>query len=167
MKKLLLNTLGVITAVLMAIQGFAASVSWSPTTANTNSILATGSSIFKITVANPSAAVATVTFRDAPATSQTYVIGAYSNQVLTVTSYTNVFTNILGTVQTTIYTNILRSTLTAVAQTTNDYPIILSLVIPAGTTYNFEPVNPHLAFQGILGVTTTNVTATIEYAPIF
>lgn len=162
-KKLLLG-LSIIGLTIFNAQ--ADTVTYNPTATTIASILQRGVKLNQIVFANAATNAITITFTDCPTNVATYVVGAYTNQVVSTPSTVTTFTNIYGVVQTS--TNVTYTlTATAVAQSTNNYRTILTQLIPASSTVTWTPPNGVYAGFGVAGSTTaTNVVATINYTPI-
>lgn len=130
------------------------------------SLLSTGSKVNFIQIANSSAANILVKLFDIPSTSLTWTNAAWTNRVATTGYTTNVYTDIAGNSYTNVYPSVSYSASTVTAST-NNYPVVMTIAIPANTTYSLSPVNPiNLNFG--LGATNsagTNVTYTIGYSP--
>ena len=119
-----------------------------------------------ISVADSSGAATSVKLFDNSVTNTTQVITAYTNFTITTGLYTNVFTNILGTVQTTIYTNIMSQAAATVSTTTNTVSVLLAETVPNNSTTVFFPVTPLYAFKGVTVTNDAVCTITITYAPL-
>ena len=147
-------------------QGNAATASASYTSASTNSLLSVGGTATQIVLANSAASAATVTIYDAPSTDLTYVLAAYTNTVSFTTNITDVITTATGRSQTNVYSNVLWTSRAVVSASTNSYPVLLSVQVPAGGNYTYTPSSPGLRFiQGMAIVTTTNCAPTVTYVP--
>lgn len=118
-----------------------------------------------VTFANAGSGAATVAFFNAPTNVLTYTIGAYTNNVVSLTSTVVSFTNILGAVQSQTNATIT-STPTLVGASTNNYPLLLTYVIPATTTVTL-PLDPAINFFNGLTMTNsaTNIAVTVQYVP--
>lgn len=139
---------------------------YNPTALTAVSVLQRGARIAQIVFANAATNAVTLTFYDAPTNVLTYVVGAYTNRVLTTPSTVTTFTNIYGVIQTS--TNVTFTlTDTAVAQSTNNYRTILTQLVPASSTVTYTPPLGLFTGFGLAAATTaTNVIATINYLPV-
>ena len=160
MKKLLKSLL--VMATIFSLN--AAVATYNPSSAGTTSVVSSkNGAISSLIFANSATNAITIGLFDCPTNVLTYTIGAYTNNVVTSTSTVVTFTNILGTVQSQTNSTIT-STPTAVAATTNNYPKILTYIVPASSTVTL-PFTPSLYFTSGLAATNsaTNVIVTINY----
>jgi hypothetical protein len=151
---------------LSLITTFGATVTYNPTSAGISSVVSSrGLALTSVLFANSATSAVSVAFFDAPTNVLTFVIGAYTNSIVTVGDTVVTFTNILGTVQSQTNQTIT-TTLTPQAQTTNNYPQMLTYNIPASSTVNL-PFSPRLNFSRGLAITNsaTNIVLTIQYQP--
>lgn len=139
---------------------------YNPTATTAVSVLQRGVRINQIVFANAATNAVTLTFTDAPTNVLTYIVGAYTNSVISTPSTVTTFTNYYGVVQSS--TNVTYTvTATAVAQSTNNYRTVLTQLVPASSTVTFTPPNGVYVGFGLAAATTaTNVVATINYTPI-
>lgn len=138
---------------------------YNPTATASASIFQRGARINQIVFSNAATNAVTLTFVDSPTNTTTYVVGAYTNNVLTLGNVITTFTNILGVVQSST-NNTLTSTLTVQAATTNSYRTVLVQLVPASATVTYTPPSGLQTGFGLSASTTaTNVTATINYLP--
>lgn len=118
--------------------------------------------ITSITVDNTNATtIARVYFYASPSTNTHYTLNEYSNIVRTVGTLTNIYTNVLGTIQTNTYPGIRIST-NVVAASTNLYPLIYTANVNSNSVSTYEPSLP----ISTVGLTITNsaaVNITIQY----
>lgn len=156
-----------IAAILVAFPmvALADSATYNPTATTAVSVLQAGGRINQIVFSNAATNAVTLTFTDAPTNVLTYVVGAYTNQVVTTPSTVTTFTNIYGVVQSS--TNVTYTlTATAQAATTNNYRTVLTQLVPASSTVTFTPpVGVYYGFGLAAATTATNVVATINYTP--
>lgn len=138
---------------------------YNPTVLTSVSILQRGARINQIVVANAATNAVTLTFLDAPTNVTTYVVGAYTNMVITTPATVTTFTNIYGVIQSSTNTT-FTSTPTAVAASTNNYRTVLTWLVPASSTTTFTPpTGVNVGFGLSASTTATNVVATISYSP--
>src|SRR5678816_4465261 len=106
---------------------------YNPTATTAVSVLQRGARIAQITFANAATNAVTLTFYDAPTNVLTYVVGAYTNRVISTPSTVTTFTNIYGVAQSS--TNVTYTlTDTAVAASTNNFRTVLTQLVPASST---------------------------------
>lgn len=134
-------------------------------TANTTNMatgITNGAQIYQIQLVGNSSNNLTVLLFDGPSTNSTYAVLAYTNSIINTVTLTNIYTNILGTIQTNIYTNIMNTVITNVPQAngyTNGYNVLWYGVVASNTTVTYTPPINVFAFQGI-GETNTAFTNT-------
>lgn len=160
MKKIFLGLLLLATTIA---QG-ASYVSTTFTNANTNAVITGYLAIKSITLANStSTGAATITLYDAPSTNLTYALSSYTNNTTSsvVTNKTR-WTNYFGAYQTNSFLMVTNTT-TVVAASTNLYPTLLSVSVPAGNTYTYTYADGIEALRGVLATANTNSVITIEY----
>lgn len=113
----------------------------------------------------------TLAFYDCPSNTLTYIINAYSNVVLTVGSYTNIYTNYFNVLTTNIYTAQTTST-NSVGPLTNTYNGLLTAQVTANSTLTIGTAvatYPNASLYYFFnGVTVTNIgtgpaAATLTY----
>lgn len=140
-------------------------VVYNPTATAIASILQRGVGVQQILFSNAATNAITITFTDCPTNVATYVVAAYTNNVLTLGNVTTVQTNITGTLQTNVVST-LTSTLTPVTQSTNNFRTVLVQTVPASSTVTYTPPQPLPVGFGLAASTSaTNVVATITYLP--
>jgi len=151
---------------LTTLTAVADTATYNPTATTAASVLQRGVRINQIVFANAATNAITITMYDAPTNVLTYVVGAYTNRVITTPSTVTTFTNIYGVVQSS--TNVtFTATDTAVAASTNNYRTVLTQLIPASSTVTFTPpLGLYTGFGLAASTTATNVIATINYVPI-
>src|SRR5438093_6921281 len=145
MKKLLLS-LALIVSITCAIRADSVSFTASDV-ANTNLV---NSSVLvnQVTISANTNAV-TVYLIDSKNTSQTYTNDVFQSITTTIGSVTNVYTNFLGTVQTNIYFGMQRTSVTNAAST-NNLPVVATLIVPANTTIVYTPASLYRFMNGLL-----------------
>lgn len=159
MKKLL-----VVLGLSIGLVAQAATISLTTTNASTNSVVAGYLLVSSITFANgTSTDAASVTLYDAPSTNLTYTLSSYTNNTISSTiTNTTVWTNYFGVSQTNSF--LMRTNTTSVVSaSTNTYPVILAVNVPASgqSTFTFSPARE--VNMGILAVGNTNFTAVVDY----
>jgi len=130
----------------------------------TNIFSATGVALTTITFANTNAATAlNITLIDNNATNQLYSISQYTNRTATKVSVTNVWTDINGVSNTNI-SDALSYTDNTVAAYNGNYSRVLTLFVPAATTYTYTPATPLFFGRGVLitNDASVNITATVS-----
>lgn len=163
MKKLLLVIACAALAVLN-VEGATATGNY--TSAGTNSLLSVGGTATSVTIANSAASASTVAFINAPSTSLTYTLAAYTNTVQYTTNITNIITTTTGLSQTNISENVLVIERQNNAASTNNYTTLLTLTVPASQTLTYTFGGNGQAFsQGILVTNSTNANITFTYTP--
>lgn len=164
--KYIFKKLQLLAAVLTASLSLqAAVVTFDGTTTAANSLLQQQGAVTSFTFANSATNTVTFGFFNAPTNVLTYVIGAYTNSIITVGTTVQTVTNILGNI--TSQTNATATTsYTVQPQTTNNYPKLLTYLVPASTTVTLN-LNPYLNFLSGLCVTNsaTNCIVTVQYVP--
>jgi hypothetical protein len=152
-------------AAMLALNTYADIVIYNPTSTAAVSLLQKGARINQILFSNAATNAITLTFTDAPTNTLTYVVGAYTNSVVSTPSTVTTFTNIYGVVQSSTNTT-FTLTPTAVAASTNNYRTVLIQLIPASSTITFTPpIGLNVGFGLAAATTATNVTATVSYSP--
>lgn len=127
------------------------------------SLASTGGTIQSITLNNTTNTAIVVGIFSIPGTNLVIATGAYTNHYQYSTNLTTSYTDLLG--NTVAATNAVLVTGTqAVATNVFWYPKLLSVTVPASSTYTFTPVTPLPAPNG-LGV--TNGFAAIEYTVLW
>lgn len=186
------NRLAVFGAGLFAAASVqAAAISFSTNAANvTGVVLATNANqIFQVLLANTSTSAVGVTIFDSPWPSNYFIIPSYTNSYITNITYAYLYTNtVLGgpstvtnfngyvgtqaaTITTNTYYNVMQTVFVTNNPITNNYPVVLSVVIPASQTYTWTPAVNAYNFQGLLitNGTPTNgagtMTATLNVVP--
>jgi len=108
-----------------------------------------GGLITSVTIVNTNAnTFVTSKLYDSRTNLATFVLAAYSNVVYSATSTTNIYTNVFGTITTNTPYNTVTRTISSVAQTTNNYPVLLTTVVGTNnTTYTFTGGIPF--YQGL------------------
>lgn len=167
MKNIFNKLTTVLATLAFSAATFATTVTYNPTSVGITSVVSSDvGAITSIQFVNNATNVVTVGLFNAPTNVLTYVIGAYTNSVITTGTTITTFTNYYGIVQ-----HSTNSTMTTaagpVAQTTNNYPKMLTYAIPASTTVNL-PLTPGMVFLSGLAATNsaTNIVLTINYAPV-
>ena len=146
--------------------GQGATVVSSPAAAATNSVLTTGLSITSITVANTSGGAVSIRFIDAPSTSLTFSLGAYTNVTTANTPVTNSYTGFTGITVTTTNTQLV-STTNSVASSTPNFRSAFFMVAPDAQTTTFTPpAGTMILPQGLLITNSAAATITINYQPL-
>jgi hypothetical protein len=152
--------------VLSTFTGVADTATYNPTATTAVSVLQRGVRISQIVFANAATNAVTLTFTDAPTNVLTYVVGAYTNRVITTPATVTTFTNIYGVAQSSTNTT-FTLTDTAVAASTNNFRTVLTQLVPASSTVTFTPpLGLYTGFGLAAATTATNVIATINYVPI-
>ncbi len=161
MKKIL----SLLFAAATLASSLAATAIYNPTATTAASVIQGSAKINQIIFSNAATNAVTLTFYDAPTNVLTWVAGAYTNNVYSVGTVILPYTNRLGVV--TGYTNsTLTSTLTPVAQSTNNYRTALVQLVPASSTVTYTPPNGNFVGYGLAAATTaTNVVAVVTYSP--
>lgn len=153
MKKILFSALmGILLGATLSVN--ALSYTFSVPVAGVTNVpaLVNGSALLKQLVVTGTTNTTVLQVFDAPSTAVTYVLPAYTNSSYYITNYTTVYTNYYGVVN--AFTNLAQvDTSTAVAQTTNSYPIRLYV----GGITNSSVYNGTWYFSS--GLLFTNVSA--------
>lgn len=159
------KALAVLTALAFSAATFADVVIYNPTATTAASVLQNGVKIQQIQYSNAATNAITITMYDAPTNVLTYVVGAYTNNVISQQNVVTTFTNYTGIVES--QTNLtLVSTLTPVGQSTNSYRTVIVQTVPASSTVTFTPPSGLPVGFGLAAATTaTNITASIIYLP--
>ena len=158
------NFISLLVAIAIAILPVSAvTLSTNVTGPTTNNILAGSIRVNQITVANNTAAALTLLLIDAPSTGFTYTNASYSS--LSISGPTNLvttYTNFFGVVES--WTNkVIGYATNTVAASTNNYPYVLNLVVPANTTQIFTPDGVVQFMRGVLVTNSTNANITLDY----
>ena len=132
----------------------------------TNSLIGTNAVwVSSVAFANPTAVTATYSLYDAPASTLTYTRGAYTNWISFTTNYVTTITNFSGVVQSE--TNAAVYTVAnPVSSATGNYRLLVTVAVPAGETYTYQPNGGVIASFGVAVVTSTNGTFTLNYSSI-
>lgn len=130
----------------------------------TNIFSATGVALTSITFANTNAATAlNITLIDNNATNQLYSISQYTNRIAYKTNIVSSWTDINGV--TTVMTNDAMAYIdNTVAAYNGNYSRVLTLFVPAATTYTYTPATPLFFGRGVLitNDASVNITATVS-----
>lgn len=162
--KKLLTVVGLIGLTTFTV--VADTATYNPTATTAVSVLQRGARINQIVFANAATNAVTLTFYDAPTNVLTYVVGAYTNRVITTPATVTTFTNIYGVVQSSTNTT-FTATDTAVAASTNNFRTVLTQLVPASSSITYTPpLGNYVGFGLAAATTATNVIATINYSPI-
>lgn len=167
--KNLLKSLLVIGMLAFANQSFGATASVVASTASTaNSILTSGARVTQVTIANAGTNATTLAILDAPSTTYTYTLSAYTNWSTITTNITQVYTTPSGVSQTNTLSGVYQVA-NPVAASTNVYPAGLVYTIPASSTVTYTPSgNGLLLMRGALLTNSAaggNMTVTLTYYP--
>lgn len=164
--KNIIKSLIVIGALMFANQSFAATATVSVSAAaSTNSLLSAGARVTSVVIANSGTNATTFALLDAPSTTTTYTVGAYTNWTSVSTNITQVYTTPSGVSQTNTLTGVYQVA-NPVSASTNTYPAALLFTVPASTTVTYTPGgNGLLLMRGALLTNgtpggTLNITAT-------
>lgn len=149
-------------AAMLSLSAFGATATITQSAAGTNSILAASASLRSLTLVNASGSAVAVKFFDAPSTALTYTNAAWTTIGWTAGTTTNIYTNILGNIETNTYTTVTQTTSTNAAST-NSFATVLSLSIPASTTVTWEPASPLYLSRGLLITNGAAVSGTVSY----
>lgn len=162
---------GVMIALTLCMSAMAASITYSPSGAATNTVFSgtantnRAGAISQIVIANASP-TATVVVRliDAPATTLTYTNagGAWTNHVRSIISFTNVYTDILGNSVTNIYQTVT-NTVSAALAATNSYRTIGTWTVSSNSTVTIPYSTPNVFGLGILATNNGAASITISY----
>lgn len=98
---------------------------------------------------------ATFLIYDAPGSTITNIVGAYSNLVQYATNFTYSYTNFFGASNGYIATNVLVTITNSVPSRTNTYPLIITQSVGSNVTANL----PNLNASFVYGVLVTNQSA--------
>lgn len=144
---------------------FADVVVYNPSATNAVAVLTSAAKIQQMSIANGTGSAITITALDSPSTALTYVVGAYTNNVQTISDVVTTFTNILGVSQSSTNTTLI-NTPTLVSASTNNYRTVLIQTVPANSTVTFTPPTGLLVGFGMnVSCSATGVTATVSYLP--
>jgi len=164
LKKLL--GLSVVLA-LAALNLNAGTLTLTTTGAATNSILATnGAVIYTIRLQGVTGTTVKFGILDAPSSSVNYTGPGFTNYYFTSGYVTNIYTNIVGTIETNYYPAQLYNTNNVTGPTTNSYPQVILISGVTNQTVVLSPVNPYKVFQGIFVTNNGAGSISIDYAPI-
>lgn len=153
-------------AIVLTLQLNAAQVVTSITGASTNSVLQQPVTITQVVVANPTAATLTLSIFDAPTNSLTWTRGAYTGIQTYSTNYVTTFTNFSGVVQTETNAAVFTAPL-VVGAATNNYRLLTTITVAAGTSFTFTPISPYTTSFGLCSTNNTNCTVTTTYNSTF
>lgn len=144
----------------------AASKSSTITGAGTNSFLTIPVKIQQILAINTGTQAVTLTFIDAASTNLTFTNASYTTYVPTVSWFTNMYTNTLGLGLTVSNAyQVVSNVSTTVAASTNNYPVLLSILVPTNTPVTYAPIGGITANRGILLTNKDSVTISVDYRP--
>lgn len=143
----------------------AASVVTALATNSITSVLTVPAYLISVQVANATGVTATVSLVDAPSTVLTNVVGSFTLPLTYATNIVSTFTNVNGVV-TSITNAAVFTASTTVAQSTNNYPFLNTLVIPANSTVVWSPINGAYVQRGLTATNNAVVTLTTSYAPV-
>lgn len=164
MKKLFITALA---ALSLAASVQAATLSLTTTAAATNNILATNGAI--VTAIRLSGVAGTVNFGfiDAPSVTTTWSSPGFTNVIFTSGYATNIYTNIVGTIETNYYPALIAST-NGVTSFTGNYNQVVRLTGVTNTQVTLPTVaGTYYTFMN--GITVTNSGAgviSIDYVPL-
>lgn len=163
MKKSIIRSLAVGAALLFATLGLRADSQSFTIPGNTQTNIFPQS--LKINSMNVIATnSATLLFYDAPGTTITNIVGAYSNLVQYATNFTYSYTNFFGASNGYIATNVLVTTTNSIPSKTNTYALVFTQAYGSNTTVNF----PNLNATFVNGILVTNQSAnTIIITPSY
>lgn len=133
-------------------------------TAGRRNVLTNSCRIKQITVANTSGGVANVRVYNSPNSNVLFTNGAYTNFLISAITCTNIFTNVLGRVQTNSFPCIT-NTMQSFPATEQAFELLSLLTVPNGTTLNNASSSGYIANMGINITNDATVTVTIEYDP--
>lgn len=153
---LLLVTIGLVAA------SYGADVSVTPTSSSTNQVVAGRASVALITVTATTANAVTASFYDNGATNKTYITTEYLTRTRSSATWTNIWTNTLGILQTNIFTG-QSTTVTTNAAATNTLPTVTTFAVPASGSVT--KVLDLTLVNGLVAVVNTNCTITVTYDP--
>ena len=167
--KNILKSLIVIGFLAVASHSFGATASVVASTASTqNGILTAGARVTQVTIANAGTNAVTLALLDAPATTYTYTLAAYTNWSTISTNITQVYVTPSGVSQTNTLSGVFQAS-NPVAASTNVYPAGLVYTIPASSTVTYTPSgNGLLLMRGALLTNSAaggNMTVTLTYYP--
>jgi hypothetical protein len=105
----------------------------------------------------------TVYLIDSKTTALTFTNNIYYTISSTVGNVTNVYTNVLGTIQTNVYLGQQLTTVTNAAST-NNLSVVATLIVPAASTITYTPANFYRFMNGLLVTNVNGVTASFSYS---
>jgi hypothetical protein len=105
----------------------------------------------------------TVYLIDSKTTALTYTNNVFQSITLTVVTVTNVYTNVLGTIQTNTYLGQQLTTVTN-AVSTNNFAVVATLIVPAAQTITYTPAGFYRFMNGLLVTNVNGVTASFSYS---
>lgn len=149
-------------AVGFVIVGLGADTSVSPTSSSTNQVVLGRASVALITVTATTANAVTASFYDNANTNKTYTTSEYLTRTTTSATWTNIWTNTLGQLQTNIFTG-KSTTVTTNAAATNTLPTVTTFAVPASGSVT--KVLDLTLVNGLVAVVNTNCTITVTYDP--
>lgn len=139
-----------VVALLVAVDTFAASVVVTSTNGPT-SIIQGGCKTSQIIIANTNTTANSMFyFFDSPTNVITYTNAAYTNITQSVGQVTNIYTNYFNVPTTNVFAGAILTTNTVIANT-NNYPLMLNVLVPSNTTMTVDFVQ-----KFTFGVTVTN-----------
>jgi len=176
-KKLTVLGCGIVACLTLVNTSAHAAVAVTNVLAGTNgvSILSNGipAQIFQIQIVNTTANNLFVQIFDSSTGTNTYVItNGYTNSTISTVTYTNIYTNILGSIQTNIYTNIMNTVNTnVVSPYTNAYATLWAGYVISNSTSTFTPPINSYAWQGVFATNTDftvtgGLTYNLTYLPV-
>lgn len=167
MKKLMKNikvpVVAMLAFLLAILPVMGASVTYGPTVASTNNVVATSGNITSLVLSGTTNTVLVKLF-DASTNTLTYVIGAYTNYTVNVYTNTQTWTDILGASVTNSYkfwTNVPST----VAQSTNNFRILGTFSVPSGETVTINYDAAHPFWRGVTVTNSGQVNITVNYLP--
>lgn len=166
MKKFFLKLTSVVAAMtFLSATLIAETATFNPTSTSTTSVLQQPARIQQVLYSNSATNSVTITFYDAPTNTLTFVAGAVTNNVYSLSSVVSTYTNLSGVVNSTTNT-MLVSTLTPAIATTNSYRTLMVQTVPASSSILYTPpIALPVGFGLAAASTATNVVATITYLP--
>jgi hypothetical protein len=162
MKKLFM----LLALVASLYQSEAATASLTVTAAATNNVIATNGVIVSAIRITGVAGTVNFGFLDAPSATTTWTSPGFTNYAFTAGYVTNIFTNIVGTIETNYYPALIYST-NGVTAFTNNFPQVVRVTGVTNTAVTV-PTASGLYYQFWRGITVTNSGAgviEIDYVP--
>lgn len=162
MKKLFM----LLALVASLYQSEAATLSLTTTGAATNNILATNGAIVTAIRITGVAGTVNFGFLDAPSVTTTWASPGFTNYAFTSGYVTNIFTNIVGTIETNWYPALIYST-NGVTAFTNNFPQVVRVTGVTNTSVTV-PTTAGSYYQFWRGITVTNSGAgvvEVDYVP--